>query len=125
MHTGCPKSTLRPNCWGIVVVYANANSCHQANGLSPGWGTSIFQTANEINANNTLLTRVDEIQAKGGVDKDWLQKRGSVATTVSIDEEGGEKAAPSDDGVLVDTSSTGTGSRPQSSSGNKKKKGKK
>lgn len=102
---------------------ANANSCHQANGLSPGWGTSIFQTANEINANTTFLTRIDEIQAKTDAEKEWWDKRRSAIEAELMTEESNDKAAPSDDGVLVDTSAPG--SRPQSSSGGKKKKGKK
>ena len=99
--------------------------CCQANALQPNWGTSIFQSANEINVNTQFLSRIDEIQAKTDSEKEWWEKRREAISSdflKELDEEG-EKKVPSDDGVLIDTSAPG--SRPQSSSGGKKKKGKK
>lgn len=106
-----------------MFAHVNANSCHQANGLSPGWGTTIFQTANEINANTTFLTRIEEIQAKTDAEKEWWEKRRGAIAAELMEDESTVKASPSDDGVLVDSSAPG--SRPQSSHGGKKKKGKK
>ncbi|CAN8099296.1 unnamed protein product [Discula destructiva] len=94
----------------------------EANGLSPNWGNSIFQTANEINANTLFLNRIDEIQSKTDAEREWWEKRRAAISSdfmKELDDEG-EKI---DDGVLVDGNNPG--SRPQSSSGGKKKKSKK
>ena len=47
----------------------------QANALSPNWGQSIFQSANEIAANSLLRKRLDEIQAQTQAEKEWWEKR--------------------------------------------------
>lgn len=98
---------------------------YQANGLAPNWGQTIFQTANEINANTAFLSRLDEIQSKTEAEKEWWEKRRAAISEgfmKELDEEGDKKTS-SDDGVLVDA--TTPAERPQSSSGGKKKKGKK
>lgn len=98
----------------------------QANGLAPNWGQTIFQTANEIAANTVFHEKIEEIQAKTTAEAEWWEKRRAAISSDFMKEleEEGEKTAPSDDGILVDTSAPG--SRPTSSSGaGKKKKGKK
>lgn len=98
----------------------------QANGLAPNWGQTIFQTANEINANTAFLSRLDEIQSKTESEKEWWEKRRAAISEgfmKELDEEGEVKKTPSDDGILVDAGTPAE--RPQSSSGGKKKKGKK
>lgn len=47
----------------------------QANALSPNWGQTIFQSANEIAANTQLRKRLDEIQAQTEAEKAWWDKR--------------------------------------------------
>jgi translocation protein SEC66 len=47
----------------------------QANALSPNWGQTIFQSANEIAANSLLRKRLDEIQAQTEAEKAWWEKR--------------------------------------------------
>lgn len=47
----------------------------QANALAPGWGQTIFQSANEIAANKALRDKLDEIEAQTGRDKEWWEKR--------------------------------------------------
>jgi len=47
----------------------------QANGLHPNWGQSIFQSANEIAANNMFRSRLNEIQAQTETEKAWWEKR--------------------------------------------------
>ena len=47
----------------------------QANALSPNWGQTIFQSANEIAANTQLRKRLEEIQAQTEAEKAWWDKR--------------------------------------------------
>ncbi|KAK4131870.1 hypothetical protein BT67DRAFT_451392 [Trichocladium antarcticum] len=47
----------------------------EANALAPGWGQTIFQSANEIAANKALRDKLDEIEAQTGRDKEWWEKR--------------------------------------------------
>jgi translocation protein SEC66 len=47
----------------------------EANALSPNWGQSIFQSANEIAANTVFRKRLDEIQAQTESEKQWWEKR--------------------------------------------------
>ena len=47
----------------------------QANAFVPGWGQTIFQTANEMAANIHLRKRTDEIQAQSAVEKAWWDER--------------------------------------------------
>lgn len=102
----------------------------QANGLAPNWGQTIFQTANEVAANTMFQNKLEDIQAKTEAEREWWEKRRATISSdfmKELDEEG-TKAAPSEDGILVDdTKSNATGSRPTSSAGpgGKKKKGKK
>jgi translocation protein SEC66 len=84
----------------------------QANALAPGWGQTIFQSANEINGNTILRKRLDDIQAQTEADKQWWEKRRAQIQKEFMSElEDGEKrktvsTAPSatseDEPVLVD-----------------------
>ncbi|KAI9778586.1 MAG: translocation protein S66 [Geoglossum umbratile] len=47
----------------------------EANAFSPGWGASIFQTANEMASNIVIRKRVDEIQAKAKAETEWWEKK--------------------------------------------------
>lgn len=103
----------------------------QANGLSPNWGQSIFQSANELAANAMFQKKIEEITAKTASEKEWWEKRRAAISSdfmKELDEDvDGDKSrpttattAPSDDGVLIDPSSPGDGT-----GASKKKKGKK
>ncbi|KAI1176954.1 Sec62/63 complex, subunit Sec66 [Nemania sp. FL0916] len=48
---------------------------NEANALAPGWGQTIFQSANEIVANTVLRTRLEEIEGHTEADKKWWEKR--------------------------------------------------
>ncbi|KAI1382153.1 Sec62/63 complex, subunit Sec66 [Hypoxylon crocopeplum] len=100
----------------------------EANALAPGWGQTIFQSANEIAANAMLRTRLEEIEGRAAADKEWWEKRREAiqkdfmkeldeasSTKVSV------KSASDDEGVLVDSSTPAAAP----SGGSKKKKGKK
>lgn len=100
----------------------------KANALAPGWGQTIFQSANEINANAVLRKRLDEIQAQTDSEKQWWEKRRAQIQKEFMSElDGGEKAAskaPSaagdDEPVMVDQNTPSA-----APSAAKKKKGKK
>lgn len=117
----CPPFTL-VRLGPSVVNLAHHALCLQANALSPNWGHSIFQSANEIAANTLLREQLDTIQAKAAEEKEWWEKRKVVISEEFMKEldEPEKRQGNSDDGVLVDgnTPSATTG-------GSKKKKGKK
>ncbi|KAL7629370.1 Translocation protein S66 [Parahypoxylon ruwenzoriense] len=98
----------------------------EANALAPGWGQTIFQSANEIAANTMLRTRLDEIESRAAADREWWTKRRETIQKEfmkELDEEstrGSVKGASDDDGVLVDS-----GTPASTHGGSKKKKGKK
>ncbi|KAK4158128.1 Sec62/63 complex, subunit Sec66 [Chaetomidium leptoderma] len=82
----------------------------EANGLLPGWGQIIFQSANEIAANKVLRDRLDEVEAQTANDKEWWEKRRASVKSgfmKELDEEesgkGQAKAGSEDEPVLVDT----------------------
>jgi translocation protein SEC66 len=47
----------------------------EANALAPNWGQTIFQSANEIAANNQFRKRLEEIQSNTKPEKEWWEKR--------------------------------------------------
>lgn len=97
----------------------------KANALTPNWGSTIFQSANEMAANTLFRQKLDEIQSQTESEKAWWDKR-----RASIQEEFMKEldSAPSaktnkpgsdEDAVLVDRDGLAvTGSM-------RKKKGKK
>ncbi|OTB18357.1 hypothetical protein K445DRAFT_315170 [Daldinia sp. EC12] len=95
----------------------------EANALSPGWGQTIFQSANEIAANTLLRTRLEEIESRAEADKEWWEKRRETIQKDfmrELEEDSSTKGSvkgSDDDAVLVDSGSPTTPS--------KKKKGKK
>jgi translocation protein SEC66 len=108
----------------------------QANGLVPGWGQIIFQSANEIAANKALRDRLDEIEAQTEHDKAWWEKRrASIKTEFmkELDDEAAKQpqqakaaaAASEDEAVLVETESPLATPAGTPSGASKKKKGKK
>ncbi|KAI1501730.1 Sec62/63 complex, subunit Sec66 [Biscogniauxia marginata] len=96
----------------------------EANALAPGWGQTIFQSANEIAANSALRSRLEEIEARTESEKQWWEKRREAIQKdfmKELDEEstkGSVKGASDDDGVLVDS-----GTPASAPGGSKKKKG--
>ncbi|KAI0022222.1 Sec62/63 complex, subunit Sec66 [Xylariomycetidae sp. FL0641] len=93
----------------------------EANALAPGWGQHIFQSANEIAANNVLRTRLAAVEARSQSEKEWWAKRRETIQKDFMKEleddasVKGSTTAGSDDGVLVDSST------PNSPSAKKKK----
>ncbi|KAK8089050.1 translocation protein S66 [Apiospora hydei] len=85
----------------------------EANALAPGWGQTIFQSANEIAANTVLRSRLDEIQNKAAAEKEWWEKRRETIQTEFMKEleeepaKGGLKIGSDDEAVLVDSGHPG------------------
>ncbi|KAI0898304.1 Sec62/63 complex, subunit Sec66 [Annulohypoxylon nitens] len=98
----------------------------EANALAPGWGQTIFQSANEVAANTMLRTKLDEIENRAEADKEWWEKRREAIKKDfmrELDEESSTKGSvkgSDDDAVLVDS-----GTPASTPGGSKKKKGKK
>ncbi|XDG06527.1 hypothetical protein ABKA04_006142 [Annulohypoxylon sp. FPYF3050] len=98
----------------------------EANALAPGWGQTIFQSANEVAANTMLRTKLDEIESRAEADKEWWEKRREAIKKDfmrELDEESSTKGSvkgSDDDAVLVDS-----GTPASTPGGSKKKKGKK
>ncbi|KAI0404797.1 Sec62/63 complex, subunit Sec66 [Xylaria palmicola] len=99
---------------------------NEANALAPGWGQTIFQSANEIAANTVLRSRLEEIEGRTEADKQWWEKRKEAIKEdfmKELEEEsvkGSSKAVSDDEAVHVDLNTpaaTPGGSK-------KKKKGK-
>ncbi|KAI1779956.1 Sec62/63 complex, subunit Sec66 [Hypoxylon cercidicola] len=100
----------------------------EANALAPGWGQTIFQSANEIAANTMLRTRLEEIEGRAAADKEWWEKRREAIQKDFMKEleedsstKDSTKGASDDEGVLVDSATPAS----TPSGGSKKKKGKK
>ncbi|KAI0164813.1 Sec62/63 complex, subunit Sec66 [Xylariaceae sp. FL1272] len=94
---------------------------NEANALAPGWGQTIFQSANEIAANTVLRQRLEEIEGKTEAEKEWwAKKRATIQTDFmkGLDDEVSNKVGSDDDVVHVESNS------PASTPSGKKKKGK-
>ncbi|KAK2741026.1 translocation protein S66 [Myotisia sp. PD_48] len=104
----------------------------EANAFSPGWGQTIFQSANEMFLNNAVRNELEEIQSSVAEERAWwdrrkasiqegfmkeLEQEGSVASSLG---ENSTRLISDDDAVLVDA-----GGPAVSTGGKKKKKGKK
>jgi translocation protein SEC66 len=104
-------------------------SLSQANAFTPNWGQVIFQSANEINQNALLKTRISEMQAELDADKTWWEnKRAGIQSQFMKELEGDEEDAKAavagrseDDAVIVEAG----GPAQSQGSGGGKKKGKK
>ncbi|KAI0817549.1 Sec62/63 complex, subunit Sec66 [Xylaria sp. FL0064] len=96
----------------------------EANALAPGWGQTIFQSANEIAGNTILRTRLEEIESRMEADKQWWAKRREAIKEdfmKELDEDsakGSLKAISDDEAVHVESAS------PVSTPSKKNKKGK-
>lgn len=91
---------------GFMRSQANSLFSFQANGLNPGWGQAIFQSANEIAANTELRERLEEIQAQADKEKEWWEKKRASVQDEFLKELEGEKTQHTDEEpVLVDTTS--------------------
>ncbi|KAI2614603.1 Sec62/63 complex, subunit Sec66 [Hypoxylon fragiforme] len=99
----------------------------EANALAPGWGQTIFQSANEIAANTMIRARLEEIESRAEADKQWWEKRREAIQKDFMKELEEDtsvisslKSGSDDEAVLVDSST------PAATPGSaKKKKGKK
>lgn len=94
----------------------------EANALTPNWGQTIFQSANEIAAGTLLRKKLEDIQAQAPAEKEWWEKRRASIQSEFMKELDAPATAPGksgsdEDTVLVD-SANNNGSI-------KKKKGKK
>ncbi|KZF25933.1 hypothetical protein L228DRAFT_242319 [Xylona heveae TC161] len=47
----------------------------EANAFTPGWGATIFQSANEIHNNQTVRKRIEEIQSQAATERQWWDKK--------------------------------------------------
>jgi translocation protein SEC66 len=104
----------------------------KANAFSPNWGQTIFQSANEIAANQAIRKRMDELQGTQKAEREWWdQRKASIQSDFmkELDEEPASTTAKSalagsrtsdDDAVLVEAG----GPVDKQSGGGKKKKGK-
>ncbi|KAI1368048.1 Sec62/63 complex, subunit Sec66 [Xylaria arbuscula] len=96
----------------------------EANALAPGWGNSIFQSANEIAANTALRSSLEKIEGHLEADKQWWEKRRETIKEDFMKEleedsaKGSAKAVSDDDVVHVEQAS------PAATPSKKKKKGK-
>lgn len=138
------------NKW-LYMFCALLNKIKQANAYVPGWGQTIFQSANEMMNNDIYRKRMDDQQKKLEEERQWWIKKktsiqegfmkelneGSVASTdeaktTNITTKSSEAAstAPAagasiqgsdDDAVLVEAETSSTPASPASA---KKKKGK-
>ncbi|KAL2018874.1 hypothetical protein VTK56DRAFT_299 [Thermocarpiscus australiensis] len=98
----------------------------EANALAPGWGQTIFQSANEIAANKALRDRLEEIEAQTEREKEWWEKRRASIQNEFMKEldesdKAQAKAGSEDEPVLVEAHTPSAGS----SGASKKKKSKK
>lgn len=97
-----------------------ANILNQANALAPGWGQHIFQSANEIAANEMLREKLEGIQDQAEAEKKrWEERRGTIQSEFmkELDEADEKKSQSTEgEGVMVE-SAPGTPSQ-----GSKKKK---
>ncbi|KAI9828706.1 MAG: translocation protein S66 [Thelocarpon impressellum] len=110
---------------------------NEANAFVPGWGQTIFQSANEMAANSQLRKRAEEIQAQAEAEKAWWNERRAGIRTEFMKELGEEELphkkptasgerGSDEDAVLVEA--VAAGSTPAGGKGGaaaKKRKGKK
>lgn len=111
----------------------------QANHFVPNWGTTIFQSANEIVANTFLRKKIEDIQSTVKDEREWWDKKKARIQEGFLKElemdpsakQTGSGSQPTpfkqnssdDDAVLVESGGPAAGSG--GSGKNKKKKGKK
>ncbi|CCU78995.1 unnamed protein product [Blumeria hordei] len=101
----------------------------EANALQPNWGQTIFQTANEMAANTTMRSKLDEIQLRAHSEKEfWEQRREHIQAefmkeleSEALCKDGKNKQLSDDDAVMVE----GSGSSPGDKLRGRSKKGKK
>ncbi|PGG99413.1 hypothetical protein AJ79_08529 [Helicocarpus griseus UAMH5409] len=112
----------------------------EANAFAPNWGTTIFQSANEMVVNSVFRERLEEIQSTVQEEKEWWEKKKASIQEGFMKELEEDSASPAgasasaaagkqtkqnsddDDAVLVESGGPAVGG---GSGKNKKKKGKK
>jgi len=74
---------------------------NEANAFSPGWGQTIFQSANEIANNQVIRTRMTELQAQKDAEREWWDIRKAKIQSEFMKEldEGSPTATPAKPGV--------------------------
>lgn len=92
----------------------------QANALSPKWGQTIFQSANEIAANTQFRKRLDEIQTQAATEKEWWEKKRATIQSEFMKELDGSSTTPAksstnkagsdEDAILVEGGGPAVGS---------------
>ncbi|TVY17952.1 Translocation protein sec66 [Lachnellula arida] len=88
----------------------------EANALTPNWGQTIFQSANEIAAGTLLRKKLEDIQSQAPAEKEWWERRRASIQSEFMKEL--EAPGGSDDDAVLVNGANNTGSI-------KKKKGKK
>jgi translocation protein SEC66 len=116
----------------LILRMCHMLTSQKANAFSPNWGQTIFQSANEIAANQAIRKRMEELQATQQAEREWWDRRkASIQSDFmkELDEEPASTAAKAtpagsrtsdDDAVLVEAG----GPVDKQSGGGKKKKGK-
>jgi len=103
----------------------------EANALTPNWGQTIFQSANEIAANTMLRKKLEDIHAQTAAEKQWWEaRRASIQSefmkeldedATKVSQPSATKASSDEDAILVE----GGGPAVNDKGSIRKKKGKK
>jgi len=89
----------------------------EANALTPNWGQTIFQSANEIAAGTLLRKKLEDIQSQAPAEKEWWERRrASIQSEFMKELDAPGKGGSDEDAVLVNGANN---------TGSIKKKGKK
>ncbi|TVY24988.1 Translocation protein [Lachnellula hyalina] len=74
----------------------------EANALTPNWGQTIFQSANEIAAGTLLRKKLQDIQSQAPAEKEWWERRrASIQSEFMKELEAPSKGGSDDDAVLI------------------------
>jgi len=86
----------------------------EANALAPGWGQTIFQSANEIYANLQFKKKLEEVESHKESEKEWWEKRRASIQSDFMKELDGEESKAT---TATTTPGSKPGSRPVSRPG--------
>ncbi|TVY49308.1 Translocation protein [Lachnellula occidentalis] len=74
----------------------------EANALTPNWGQTIFQSANEIAAGTLLRKKLEDIQSQAPAEKEWWERRrASIKSEFMKELDTPGKGGSDEDAVLV------------------------
>ena len=95
-----------------LEIQSYINTC-QANALTPNWGQTIFQSANEIAANTLLRKKLEDIHAQTAAEKQWWEaRRASIQSefmkeldgdATKVSQHSATKASSDEDAILVES----------------------